>query len=292
MPKKYKKKITLFLMDGEPEGRIAAELSNWTGKAYKIPRTHLKKCADREDLNTPAIYILFGRPETPDEKPLAYIGEAEDPFNRLKQHLKKEFWNEVIVCVSKDSNLNKAHIKYMELQLYSAATETGRYQLTNGSTPASSSISEADQAELEEFIDNIYILTSTLGYKIFEPLHIITSQAKNSEDTDLLYINAVSGDANREVHASGKSTSEGFVVLKGSQIARELTNSMGNWAKGYVKLRQTLIEKEIIDKNLTFTEDTLFNSPSAAAGVVMGRSANGLTEWKNKDGRTLKEIET
>ena len=292
MSKKYKRKITLFLIDGDAEGRIAAELSNWTGKAYKIPRNMLKECVDRNDLNSPAVYVLFGKPDTDDDKPLAYIGEAENPLNRLNQHLDKEFWNEAIVFISKDDNLNKAHIKYMELKLYSAASEINRYELKNASTPAVSSLSEADEAELEEFIDNIGVLTSTLGYKIFEPLQIVDSETGEIDEGDLLYINAAEGYEGREVHATGKSTGEGFVVLKGSKVAKELSNSMGNWAKGYVKLRDSLVEKSIIDKSWVFTEDTLFNSPSAAACVVMGRNANGLTEWKNMDGVTLKEIET
>ncbi len=291
MGKKYKKKITLFLMDGEPEGRITAELSNWTGKAYKIPRTMLKECGDREELKRPAVYVLFGKPDTSDDKPLAYIGETEDPLSRLKQHLEKEFWNEAIVFISKDGNLNKAHIKYMELKLFTVASDINRYILENSSKPAVSSVSEADEAELEEFIDNICVLTSTLGYKIFEPLQVVDSETGKVDESSLLYINAAEGDENRAVHATGRSTAEGFVVLRGSKVAKEISNSMGNWAKGYVKLRNSLVEKNAIDESWIFTEDTLFNSPSAAACVVMGRNANGLSEWKNLDGVSLKELE-
>ncbi len=287
MGKKYKKKITLFLMDGEPEGRIAAELSNWTGKAYKIPRNMLKECGDREELKRPAVYVLFGKPDTSDDKPLAYIGETEDPLCRLTQHLKNEFWNEAIVFISKDGNLNKAHIKYMELKLFTDASEINRYVLENSSKPAVSSVSEADEAELEEFIDNICVLTSTLGYKIFEPLQVIDSETGKVDESSLLFINAAEGDENREVHATGRSTAEGFVVLKGSKVAVETVTSMAS----YVKLREVLIEKKLIDEAFCFTQDYLFNSPSAAAAVVMGRNANGLIEWKDLDGVSLKKLE-
>ena len=40
------KTLKLFLMDGEPSGRIKCSLANWTGIAYKIPRTALDKCKD------------------------------------------------------------------------------------------------------------------------------------------------------------------------------------------------------------------------------------------------------
>ena len=121
------RKITLYLIDGDANGRIMCELSNWSGKAYKIPRNLIKKSEDRDDLNNTGVYILFGKDDS--ENNIAYIGEAENIKQRLLQHLtQKEFWNEVIVFISKDNNLNKAHIKYIEGRLYEIASETDRYK--------------------------------------------------------------------------------------------------------------------------------------------------------------------
>ena len=153
---KYGKTIKLFLVDADPDGRMICELSNWTGKAYRIPRGKVKDCADRPELKSTAVYILFGRPESSTEKPRAYIGEAENIYSRLVQHVaEKEFWNEAVVFISKDENLNKAHIKYLESRLHELATNAGRFHIQNGNTPTKSSISESDQAEMEEFIENI-----------------------------------------------------------------------------------------------------------------------------------------
>jgi hypothetical protein len=164
---KHGKKITIFLIDGDPNGRMACELSNWTGKAYKIPRIRVKDCGDRNDLVNTGVYLLFGKNQEGSD--LAYIGEAENVFERLKQHLgQKEFWNETIVFISKDKNLNKAHIKYLESRLVEIAKSTNRFSLENDKTPTKSSISEADTAEMEEFLENIKLLTNTLGHKIFE----------------------------------------------------------------------------------------------------------------------------
>ena len=163
------RKITLFLIDGDPNGRIMCELSNWSGKAYKIPRNYVRLSDDREDLNNTGIYMLFGKNDNGDN--LAYIGEAENIKQRLLQHLaSKEFWNESIVFISKDNNLNKAHIKYLESRLYDLAKEADRYLLENSSKPTKSKISEPDQAEMEEFIDNLKLLVNTLGHKIYESL--------------------------------------------------------------------------------------------------------------------------
>ncbi|WP_158701754.1 GIY-YIG nuclease family protein [Lentibacillus sp. Marseille-P4043] len=113
------KTIKIFLIDGEPTGRMSAELSNWTGKAFKIPRNKIRDSKDRPELNGTGVYLLFGKDDEQYETETAYIGEAEDVLKRLNQHLKeKDFWNEVIVLTNKDDNLNKAHIKYLEHHLY------------------------------------------------------------------------------------------------------------------------------------------------------------------------------
>lgn len=163
----FGKTIKIFLIDGDPNGRMSCELSNWTGKAYKIPRIQIKDCKDRNDLDNTGVYLLFGKDQ--DGKDLVYIGEAETILKRLNQHLnQKDFWNETIVFISKDENLNKAHIKYLENRLHELAKKANRYNIENNNTPTQSSISEPDQAEMEEFLENIKMLVNTLGHKVFE----------------------------------------------------------------------------------------------------------------------------
>lgn len=148
----FGKTIKIFLIDCDPNGRMSCELSNWTGKAYKIPRIKVKSCTDRDDLNSTGVYLLFGKDD--DGKNLVYIGEAETILKRLNQHLnQKDFWNETVVFISKDENLNKAHIKYLENRLYDIAKNANRYRVENYNTPTLSSISEPDQAEMEEFLE-------------------------------------------------------------------------------------------------------------------------------------------
>jgi hypothetical protein len=287
MKKQYQKTIKLFLLDGEPNGRVVCEISNWTGKAYRIPRGKVKDCVNREDLAKTGVYILLGGRDMEGEKPKAYIGEAENIFQRLKQHLgEKEFWNEAVVFLSKDENLNKAHIKYLEARLFSAAQNANRFNLTNGNKPPQPSLSESDQAEMEEFSDYIRLLTSTLGYRVFEP---VLDQSGNVEETsDQLF---TLGQRQSEAEARGKRSPDGFVVLKGSTIKKTVSNS---YPTGYFRLRKRLKEKGIIqDRNgsWVFSEDYLFSSPSTASSIVLGRSSNGLNEWKNSSGKKLKEVE-
>jgi len=282
---KYGKTIKLFLVDADPDGRMICELSNWTGKAYRIPRGKVKDCADRPELKSTAVYILFGRPESSTEKPRAYIGEAENVYSRLVQHVaEKEFWNEAVVFISKDENLNKAHIKYLESRLHELATNAGRFHIQNGNTPTKSSISESDQAEMEEFIEYVRMLVNTMNFKVFEPL--IKESSDPNYDMEDLFLKGARGASGK-----GKRVSDGFVVFKGSEFA---FSTVPSFPKGFNALREELIKGDSVSESqdkLILSEDYLFSSPSAAAAVIMGRSANGLVEWKSKKGETLKDIE-
>lgn len=279
---KHGKTIKIFLIDGDPNGRMSCELSNWTGKAYKIPRIKVKECIDRNDLSSTGVYLLFGKND--EGQNMVYIGEAESVLKRLNQHLaQKDFWNEVIVFISKDENLNKAHIKYIENRLHDIAISSNRYKLDNVTIPTLSSISEPDRAEMEEYIENLRMLVNTLGHKVFDDKREVSNNNKNK----IFQIKAARG-----ADASGEPTSDGFLVFKGSKATNSITPSLSN---SLIKLRQQLIEKNIIqnsNNSLVFIEDYIFTSPSLAAAAVMGRNANGLEEWKLKTGQSLKSFET
>lgn len=279
----FGKTIKLFLIDGEPNGRMTCELSNWTGKAYKIPRIKVKACTDRPDLQNTGVYLLFGKNESGDDK--VYISEAESVLKRLGQHLtQKEFWNEAIVFISKDENLNKAHIKYLENRLYDIALKVKRYKLENSTVPTQSSISESDTAEMEEFIGNIKILVNTLGHKVFEDKRE-TATGKKSKTV-------FSIKSTRGANASGEPTSDGFVVFEGSEIANSTVPSI---TKSIKDQRDRIVNSDSVWEKggrLYLNEDVVFSSPSAAACLVLGRNANGLTEWKLKNGSSLKDLES
>ncbi|MDF1884165.1 GIY-YIG nuclease family protein [Sulfurimonas sp. SAG-AH-194-C21] len=284
--KVFAKTIKLFLLDGTPNGRMTCELSNWTGKAYKLPRNMIKDSSNREELSSTGVYFLFGKPDMTSERNVIYIGEAENIIKRLSQHLnEKDYWNEAVVLISKDDNLNKAHIKYLENRLHHIAVKVNRYEVKNSNTPTQPSISESDQAEMEEFIENIKMLVNVLGFKAFEEL--IQESTSDKKITSNFFIKAARG-----ANAQAQQTSDGFVVLKDSEIALSIVDS---YPDGWKNSRQELIDNgTIIEKNgkLIFSNDYLFNSPSAAAAIVMGRSANGLTEWKNNKGKSLKDMES
>ncbi len=276
----FKKVIKLFLFDGSPNKRLRCELSNWTGVAYKIPRNMVKTSDDRTELHSPGVYFLFGFDETNDRQ-LVYIGEAEDIIKRLKDHLlRKDNWNEAIAFISKDENLNKAHIKYLEHEFYSLANESGRYTVDNSNIPTKSSVSESDQGELEEFIYNAKILVNALGHKVFDP---VTENIDSANQKELQFqISAGNGKA------YCMQTADGFVLLKGSCIHKNSADSLNNAIKK--KVEQCRENGTIKDGILQ--KDLLFSSSSTAAAFAVGYSVSGPQQWKTSSGKTLKSIET
>lgn len=276
----FSKTIQMFIFDGNPNGRIMCELSNWNGRVYKISRNELSEFSQRADSENTGVYFLFGKDE--ENNDTVYIGEAEKMFSRLKQHLRdSEYWNDCIVVISKDNLLNKAHVKYLENKFYMLAQNAGRSIVINNTIPTCSSISEYDEAMLHEFINNAKLLVNTLGYKVFDT---IEDTAVRQNDTEqYFFIKAARG-----ADAKGMIVSDGFAVMKGSTIALSTVQSMSDSLK---KLRDSLIKKEIIDKNFKITRDYIFTSPSLAAAIVMGRNANGRTEWKNEEHKSIKDIE-
>lgn len=289
------KSINLFLMDGTPNGRIKCTLANWTGVAYKIPRTELEKCKDRDDLSQSGVYFLFGTSDQTDEN-MVYIGQAgvrkngEGILCRLTEHKRnpdKDYWTEAVVFTTSNNSFGPTEISYLENRFCGLASEANRYIVKNGNDPTPGNITEEKESELEEFIDYAKIIMGTLGHKLFEPLTDkpkIATIVESPEEDLLLFMKRNSRKSGQLIEASCKQTNEGFVVLKGSRIETIDSDSI---PPGIKERRQ----KAKIDTNGILQEDILFRSPSYAAAFVIGGHVNGLLEWKTQEGISLKEIE-
>lgn len=275
----FNKTIQMFIFEGNPNGRIMCELSNWNGRVYKVARNEIGLFSNRKDANNTGIYFLFGKNEL--NKDTVYIGEAERIAARLKQHLNDNYyWNDCVAIISKDDLLNKAHVKFLEHYFYKLAVDSGRFEIVNTNIPTLSSVSEYDEAMLEEFISNAKLLVNTLGYKAFESIAINND---TNSDGILFYIKAARG-----ANAIGYIVTDGFVVKRDSVIASSTTPSISESLKRY---RDNLYSDGIVNSTHMLTKDHIFTSPSLAAAVVTGRNANGRTEWKTADGTTIKQIE-
>jgi len=278
----YGKSIELFLVNGTADSLITAELSNWNGKALKIPRIEVAAC-NRDDIVQAGIYFLFCRED--DGSDSVYIGEAENVKERLVQHVRdyqsekeKYYWNTAVIFVGRD--LNKALIRYLENRFVEIARGCKRYTVLTKNTYRNTVMKESQIAVMDEFVDNVKVLINALGYKVLEP--ILQQDADAMTDEELLSISA--GGAS----ATGRVTTEGFVLLKGATVNEKTSAKSLN--AGLTKLREKYFsDGHIVD--LVTTDDILFSSSSAAAGFVLGYSVSGPRTWKAKDGRSLKELD-
>lgn len=280
----YNKTLNILIFDSNPNGLIMGEVSNWNGRVYKMTRDALADFSRRVDAQNTGVYFLFGRDDEMNDT--IYIGEAEQMLTRLKQHINDhEEWNECIAVISKDNHLNKAHVKHLEFDFYQLVLQANRFRVTNVVVPTRSSVSEYDEAMLEEFIGHTLLLVNTLGYKAFEKIGITVTTPQMPPQTSEceFFIKSARG-----ADARGISVSGGFTVLKGSKAASSVTLSI---PPALQNMRDKLMRDNVIDDNYTFTRDYMFSSPSTAAAIVRGSSANGRVEWKNQQGKTLAEIE-
>ncbi len=291
--------IKLFLVNGSPTGLRTAEISNWTGLATAGPRSDLESLLKREQLEKPGIYFLTGIEADTDE-PVLYIGESENVAKRLKQHSKneaKDYWTHASAFVSKDDNLTKAHIRYIEDRMIDLARASKRVKVMNGAT-SGSSLPEADRAEMDIYIERMIQLLPVLGIHYFST-PVIANPVKTQSDTAVVasLTEATTSPSQilfckvKGLVAQGQRSETGFTIFESSELVKEVRSSC---PASVIKLREQLFEKGVIvaeDERFIFTQNYEFPSPSTAGAIVSGGSTNGLVAWTNEQGVTLKEIE-
>jgi len=274
--------IRLYLIFGDPRRLRTAEIGNWSGKAVAAPRSDFDAFLSRPELGQSGVYILSGRdPET--DEPAAYMGEAENLKSRILHHKSKDYWNSIYVFLSKDENLTKAHVRFLEYRLLQDAHAAGRVLLLNGHG-GGGLLPESDRDDMELFLEKVHQLLPVLGSELLTKVGESTGKPSPVQTELFCSIKGLT--------ARGARTPEGFVVLKGSQAVGTLRPSAPVHLK---KHREKLIADGALvpeQSFLRFAKDVPFDSPSGAGSVVRGGNSNGLVVWKTSTGKTLGELET
>jgi hypothetical protein len=275
--------IRLFLVDGSPNGLLTAEIMNWTGHALTGPRTKLTELVQRPECGRTGVYFLVGPDPDNAMRPLVYIGESDDVAKRLKQHNRpenqggKDFWERVCLITSKDQNLTKSHVKYLESQLIAIAKQSGRCGLVNGTAHDYSVLPESDLADMAFFIEQVRIILPVLGFDFLRE-SAATHSASTPDENTLFEMEL----PKYGVKAQAREIDGSFVVLNGSEARPKWTAK----ANGYGNLYDQLVKDGVLGEETNgkrlFAQDYEFNSPSAAAAVVAGRNTNGRTKWQVK----------
>lgn len=279
------KTLQIFLPQGTPSGIRIAELTTRIVQAVACPRTALDELFKRPETKHVATYFLLGGSDG-DAKPEAYVGQTEDLPMRLKSHdANKEFWHTVVFWISRTHSFTQAHIKWLEWKSIAAGREANRYQLTNGNAGSEPFATEAMLADLDEIYETGAILLEALGHPLFRPFVARNPKTDPAAAEQEWFIKGP------DASAKGIYTSDGFVVYSESYCRKEVVPSaQGTFVtnRRYQLLANGILKDD--GNHLVFTEDTPFNSPSGAAMVVLGRTANGWNEWKNAAGVPIDQI--
>ncbi len=271
--------VRIFIPNGEPEGLRVIEKSNWTGQGLFFPRSLHSEVRGREELARTGVYILWG-PSESGQLTRAYVGEGDALLPRLDSHIRnKEFWTHGVVFTSKDQNLNKAHVQHLEARLVALAADVKRCELDNGNVPQPPSLSDADRADAELFLADMLLCLPVVGVSFFEKPGSAASSVRR------LFLSG------KGIRAEGYEDPGGFVVRAGSKAVRTEVRSIHPYL---TDLRSSLMAQGILSSDgdaLSLAQDYVFNSPSNAASVLLGRNSNGRIEWKDANGRTLKSIQ-
>ena len=278
------------MIDGTEYGPRLSEIGNWVGKAIYSPRSSLNKILSRPECNNPGIYCLKGDLTDEAFAEKIYIGEAENIKSRLKQHLSdpnKDF-KEIIFFISKDELLTKTQIKYLESRLIQIAIDAKTAEIENGNSPNLPTLHEADISDMEYFLEQIKLMLPVMGFKFLISSTLKPDLEEKKSDIKTKTIFEI---RTKSFKANMYESDQGYIVTKGSEAKKSLSKST---TETYRNLRRKLIETKILlDKGdkLEFTEDAIFNSPSAASNMVLGRNSNGFTEWVTEKGKSFKDIQ-
>ncbi len=296
--------LKLFLVDGVPNGLLTAEIMNWTGHVITGPRSRLRELIQRPESRRTGVYFLVGADSGAGIATQVYVGETDDVAQRLAHHNRpedkggKDFWEKVCVVTSKDANLTKSHIKYLESRLLRIAQQGKRCALLNGTDPGYDNLPEADRSDMEFFLEQIQTLLPVLGFDFLRatpqptvPLATLATSPSGTAPTpdphvptaDVPSVDSpvfVCDVKRHEISARGREINDEFVVLQGSRTRSAWEGVDGTYTELFKELvRSGVLALTSDGRHREFTRDYAFSSPSAAAAVVSGRSANGRTQW-------------
>jgi hypothetical protein len=275
--------VRLFLIDGTPQGMRTAEVGNWSGLALVCPRTDLARLGARAEVRRTGVYFLVGPSDSSPSSLAVYVGESDDVWARLATHERQEeFWTWVVVFVSKDDNLTKAHARWLEGTPFRELDQARRAEVVNSNEPASGRLPEADTFDMGSYLDNVRLLLPTLGVNVFA-----IAGGGGPVPAAELRLELKWEDARAECEIVDGQ----FIVQPGSTARGVEVESLGTWVR---TLRSTLRENGVLISLaiglLRFSQAYAFESPSAAAGVVSGTGLNGRAAWKVKGtGESYKE---
>lgn len=291
--------LELYFIDGRPDGMLTAEVFNWTGHVLVTPRTRLKEALARPQSSFTGVYLLLGER---DGKLLAYIGEGEDIAARMRSHeAGKDWWTTAVLVTSAANNLHKAHAKFLESRLVEEARKVGVMPLDNGNTPPRPGLSESARANMEAFLDYLFMVLPAVRIDMFVQNVRPTGTANIEVGSLAPTVPSPNGSGAIRFHLESRKHGlqaealliDGEFVVQAGSLAQG-KEEVGSGIGSYSQLIKDLVAMGVLERREThyvFTNSYAFRSPSAAGAVVLGYNVNGTTVWRTSAGQTYKDWE-
>ena len=171
----------------------------------------------------------------------------------------------------------------------------------NKNNPRSRKLSESQEASVNEFIRKVKLILPMLGVNILRSAAgeegAAPSAQRGVKDESPVFSLV---HPSRGVDARVRPVDGELFVLEGARPVKRWDTSAArseHTRRSYESLAQQH-RKLIADGSLRVeadacvaTRDIVFNSPSTAAAICLGRSSNGRTAWKTSDGMTYAQWE-
>jgi hypothetical protein len=271
--------VRLYLAEGSATGILTAEIINWTGHVLASPRTRLDAALKRDELCRTGVYLLHGDSYEGD-LPSVYVGEGDSIMSRIKSHAQdpdKDFWDRFVAITSKDLNLTKAHVRYLEGKLIGLLIAAKKCRVVNRTQPDFERLPEADIADMDSFLDEIQLILPVIGVD-FLRRPVVASIAEPDvpvNNVQFRLVHQSKGIAATAIEVDGE-----FVILAGSTGSQQVSQSFSDKARAIRD--QAMQSGRIVTYGaqcFKVMEDIAFSSPSAAAVFLFGTSRNGRTDW-------------
>ncbi|TGK20294.1 GIY-YIG nuclease family protein [Leptospira fluminis] len=288
----YGKSIKIFLLDGSSSGLRTAEIGLSSVMAFVVPRASLSLfILNRDESTKTGVYVLSGEDPNSSGRIAVYIGEGDEVKSRLLAHdkdEKKDFWEQALIFITKDLSLTKAHARYLEARLIEIARNVKRVTVVNDTQPQGGTLPEADVSDMQQMLDQIRLLSTTLGVPAFEEPRIISNFNQNPSEYNAQTTEEFqfTGDG-YEAHCYLESGQ--FVVLKNSTVRGQEVSSLSDSIRN---LRKDLIESKVLiasGSGYYFSQNYPFDSATKSAQLICGSTVNGRIAWKNREGQTYGE---
>ncbi|MBB2684366.1 UNVERIFIED_ORG: hypothetical protein GGD47_001943 [Rhizobium etli] len=290
--------VKIFITGRDPRSLRTVELDNWTGVAITGQPEFFKKALEDEVLSRSCVYLLI-RSSADDDLPEIYVGESDDFSQRYTNGKFPIEFDTFLIFTSKDDNLTRAHVKWLERELWSILKRnSGKASVANTNKPTGSNLPRADIATMQTYLGNLIYVLEALGYDLFsvEERTFATAIASASEppaapDKLFLDLYATALPNRTDAKAYLRYVDAAYTLQAGSKINPVATESLPSNVR---KLRDALMKDGLLaqrDGYLELLRDIPFSKPSPASALVKGRSSTGYRDWLRKeDDKSLGDI--